>query len=180
MIYMHRVSDVRMDVARGSFRLFKRLCGDMTMRNVAIVTTMWSHPAKKIELKREHELESTSGFFGDAIAQRTRMYQHDRTKESGRHILDSLLGNRSTVFRVQSEIVDEQTAPRHRGWHRISALAWSTRTDTSQRAGLQNQSKRESSHEVLVEELLKKLSSSWIGCDQRKNWRRTRQKTWRS
>ncbi|THH15941.1 hypothetical protein EUX98_g9380, partial [Antrodiella citrinella] len=42
IVFLHRITDVRMGgVAKKNFRLFRKLCGDETLRSVIIATTMW-------------------------------------------------------------------------------------------------------------------------------------------
>jgi hypothetical protein len=55
---MHRISDIRMGgTNRRNFKMFRELCGESTLRNVLIVTNMWSQVAPDLGEMREKELE---------------------------------------------------------------------------------------------------------------------------
>jgi hypothetical protein len=69
VIYLHRISDVRMGgAARGNLRLFRKLCGTDTFVNVVIVTTFWDKVGKIEGMERMKELEIHPGLFQDIIA----------------------------------------------------------------------------------------------------------------
>ncbi|KAF9259473.1 hypothetical protein L218DRAFT_947600 [Marasmius fiardii PR-910] len=60
VIYLHRISDLRMGgIARRNFNMFKELCGESSLKNVAIVTNMWGqmkrHQKEMRELQEQTE-----------------------------------------------------------------------------------------------------------------------------
>ncbi|KAK6997388.1 GTP-binding protein A [Favolaschia claudopus] len=90
IIYMHRISDNRMGgVARRHFKMFRELCGESTLKNVAIVTSMWGQDDLQTEEAREE------------------LMRHYRTTECAHAILHSLFGNRPRALQIQRELVDE-------------------------------------------------------------------------
>jgi hypothetical protein len=65
VIYMHRISDIRMSgTARRNFTMFRKLCGENALSNVVLVTTMWGNLVDMEEGEaRERELQNKDGFF---------------------------------------------------------------------------------------------------------------------
>ncbi|KAK7033310.1 GTP-binding protein A, partial [Favolaschia claudopus] len=109
IIYMHRISDGRMGgIARRHFRMFRKLCGGDTLKNVVIVTSMWGQVDRKIGEAREEQLATDDRFFKPALDQGARLVRHDQTTESAHAILHSLLGNRPQALQIQRELVDEK------------------------------------------------------------------------
>ena len=64
IIYMHRISDFRVGgVSRRNLSMFRKLCGDETLRNVALVTNMWSEVTSERGAARERELRTDPLLF---------------------------------------------------------------------------------------------------------------------
>ena len=109
VIYMHRISDVRLSgISRRNFRMFRALCGDATLRSVVIVTNMWSLVTPDVGAAREHELTTDPVLFKPALDAGARMTRHRDTLESAHAILGMLVANAPVVLRIQQEIVDER------------------------------------------------------------------------
>ncbi|OBZ66121.1 hypothetical protein A0H81_13751 [Grifola frondosa] len=108
IVYMHRISDRRMGgIARESFRLFRKTCGDRTMKNVVIATNMWGDVTQQQGEDRERELATKGLFFKDALDHGARMLRHLNTIESAHAIIGELMGNTPEVLKMQHELVDE-------------------------------------------------------------------------
>jgi chromosome segregation ATPase len=113
---MHRISDIRMGgVSTRNLRMFRKLCGDDTLKNVVIVTSMWGKIAREEGRVREKELASDDKFFKPILDQGGRMLRHYNTEKSARSILKSLIRNRPKALDIQVQLVDrgmnlEQTA----------------------------------------------------------------------
>src|ERR1700721_3748819 len=74
IIYLHRISDVRMGgISKRNFRLFRELCGDSTLKNVAIVTNMWNEVSLDVATAREQELANEDAFFKPAIEKQAQL-----------------------------------------------------------------------------------------------------------
>ncbi len=107
VIYMHRITDNRLGgLSNRNFRMFRHLCGDSTLSNVVIVTTMWDQIERVRGEARELELMNKSLFFEPAIAHGARMARHDNTRESALSIVRSILSHRSgqSVLQIQEEL----------------------------------------------------------------------------
>lgn len=73
--------------------VFRKLCGEKTLRNVLIVTNMWSPVATETEEAREAELKSDTDLFKPALDNSATMLRHDNTLESARRIVGHLLAS---------------------------------------------------------------------------------------
>jgi hypothetical protein len=103
---MHRISDIRMGgTNRRNFKMFRELCGESTLRNVLIVTNMWSQVAPDLGEMREKELEDN--FFKPVLAKGARMLRHGSTRESSHRILRYLIHNQPATLLIQAELVNE-------------------------------------------------------------------------
>ena len=64
IIYMHRISDIRMSgVSRRNFSMFRKLCGDSTLGGVTLVTNMWGSISEQEGVARESELRTNNQLF---------------------------------------------------------------------------------------------------------------------
>jgi GTPase SAR1 family protein len=106
IIYMHRISDFRMGgTNKRNFKMFRELCGESTLRNVLIVTNMWSEVASDLGEMREKELENN--FFKGILDKGARMLRHEGTRESTHRILRYLIHNQPATLLIQKELVNE-------------------------------------------------------------------------
>ncbi|KAJ7285184.1 P-loop containing nucleoside triphosphate hydrolase protein [Mycena rebaudengoi] len=108
VIYMHRISDVRMGgISTRNFKMFRQLCGESSLRNVVIVTTMWSEVGLAVGEAREAELAAEDRFFKPVLDKEARLLRHDNCTASGHAILHYLVDNQPRALRIQRELVDE-------------------------------------------------------------------------
>ncbi|KAL4245287.1 P-loop containing nucleoside triphosphate hydrolase [Abortiporus biennis] len=78
LIYMHRITDFKMGgISRRNFNMFRKLCGDDTLQNVLIVTTMWGLVDKEMGEARERELMSDERLMKPVIDKGARMIQKE-------------------------------------------------------------------------------------------------------
>ncbi|OAX33477.1 hypothetical protein K503DRAFT_700337, partial [Rhizopogon vinicolor AM-OR11-026] len=129
VIYMHRISDFRMGgTSRRNFKIFRELCGETSLKNVIIVTSMWSEVTRDIGEARESELASMGKFFKPVLKKGARMLRHDGTVEAAHTILRYLIDSYPTTLRIQQEIVNEhepieQTAANYELRHALDEQA---------------------------------------------------------
>lgn len=108
IIYMHRISDPRMGgTSKRNFGIFRELCGERTLRNVLIVTTMWSEVDPEVGEERERELASNVKFFKSVLEKGARMVRYFNTRESAHAILRHLINSKASTLQIQHEIVNE-------------------------------------------------------------------------
>ncbi|KAJ7745774.1 P-loop containing nucleoside triphosphate hydrolase protein [Mycena metata] len=108
IIYLHRISDVRMGgISTRNFKMFRQLCGDSTLKNVCIVTNMWGEVGREVGEAREAELASDDRFFKPVLDKGARLLRHDNDIASAQAILHYLIGNQPRALRIQRELVDQ-------------------------------------------------------------------------
>ncbi|KAJ2934511.1 hypothetical protein H1R20_g2648, partial [Candolleomyces eurysporus] len=110
IIYVHRISDLRVGgLAKTNFSIFRKLCGDPSLRNIVIVTNMWSRlPSAEEGRRRVKELVSLDDFFRPAMAKGAIMMHHWKdTVDSAHGILRQILKNHPIALSIQTEIVDQ-------------------------------------------------------------------------
>lgn len=112
MIYLHRITDVRMQgSAKKNLLMFKKLCGDDALRKVVLTTTMWDKIPHDEGVDREQQLSGTPEFWGFMISKGSTVYRHDNTVESAIRIINVLAHDNSTVtLDLQSQMVNQKQA----------------------------------------------------------------------
>ena len=107
VVYIHRISDKRFTgIAGRNFRMFRELCGDTTLKNVVLVTNMWSEVSLDIGEARENELSSE--FFKSVLDNGAQMARHHDTIQSAHDIIRRIMENHPVVLQIQRELVDER------------------------------------------------------------------------
>jgi energy-coupling factor transporter ATP-binding protein EcfA2 len=108
VIYMHRISDFRVGgIAKRNFNMFRKLCGDESLKNVVLVTNMWGQVDPEIGNAREEQLRTDELLFKPVFDKGAMMMRHDNTVESAEAILRHLVNKRPRALRIQRELVDE-------------------------------------------------------------------------
>ena len=157
VIYLHRISDFRFGgVATRNFKMFRELCGEKTLKNVVIVTTMWGEVTPAKGAAREAELATNTKFFKSAIDKQALLLRHDNTLSSAQSILCRIIHNQPLSLRIQDEVVTEgkdisQTAA---GEELGRELAEQTRKFQAEMSALQEQTNaaiREKDEETRME-----------------------------
>ena len=107
VVYIHRISDKRFTgIAGRNFRMFRELCGNTTLKNVVLVTNMWSEVSLDIGEARENELSSE--FFKSVLDNGAQMARHHDTIQSAHDIIRGIMENHPVVLQIQRELVDER------------------------------------------------------------------------
>ncbi|KZP08040.1 hypothetical protein FIBSPDRAFT_1052612 [Athelia psychrophila] len=105
VIYMHRITDVRMGgTAIRNFSMFRMLCGDDSLKNVAIVTNFWSEVAPAKGAEREKQLQEV--FFKPVLDKQAQLLRHDGTRASASMIITAIASNVPIALDIQKELVD--------------------------------------------------------------------------
>ncbi|KAI6123083.1 P-loop containing nucleoside triphosphate hydrolase protein [Pisolithus croceorrhizus] len=109
LIYVHRISDTRVGgTPQNNLRIFQKLCGQNSLKNVAIITTMWDMVTADEGQRRERELRSEPNLFKPLLEEGAGMARYDGTRQSASGIIDYLLGKESTTVQIVHELVEEQ------------------------------------------------------------------------
>ena len=107
VIYVHRISDKRFTGISGrNFSMFRKLCGDETLKNVVLVTNMWDEVTPEVGKEREKQL--SGNFFKPVLDLGAQMVPHHDTIESAYDIIRKILDNHPLVLKIQEQIVDEK------------------------------------------------------------------------
>ncbi len=105
---MHRISDFRVGgVSRRNFSMFRKLCGDETLKNVVIVTNMWGEVTLERGAARELELATDDLLFKPVLSNGARMVRHSNIVSSAEAVLLYLIHNRPRALQIQQELVDD-------------------------------------------------------------------------
>ncbi|KAF7424178.1 hypothetical protein PC9H_009481 [Pleurotus ostreatus] len=111
IIYLHRISDFRMSgLSTRNFRMLRHLCGEKTLKNLAIVTNMWGEVPAAVGEAREAELASQDLFFKPALDKGATLLRHINTLDSAMNVLRYIIGNTPLPLQIQSEMVDSGMA----------------------------------------------------------------------
>ena len=85
--------------------MFRKICGESTLKNVVLVTNMWNVDPQDVSEARESELSSK--FFKPALDRGSQMVRHYNTLESAHDIIRKIMDNQPAVLQIQRELVDE-------------------------------------------------------------------------
>ncbi|KAK1218197.1 hypothetical protein PQX77_019135 [Marasmius sp. AFHP31] len=104
IIYLHRLSEVRMGgMSVDNLRMYRKLCGEATLRNVVIVTNRWEEALKENGEAREQELKGT--LFKPALNEGAQLARHHNTYESATAIMEYF--NNPLPSQVRTETLGE-------------------------------------------------------------------------
>ena len=85
--------------------MFRKLCGDTTLKNVVLVTNMWGDVTPETGKAREKELSSR--FFKPVLDEGAQIVPHHNTTQSAHDIIRKIMTNHPEALRIQQELVDE-------------------------------------------------------------------------
>lgn len=110
---MHRISDPRVGgTSRQNIRMFKKLCGDGTLKNVTIITTRWSEPGSERaaeEMCREDQLKKDSQVgFAALLSNGAIIRRHDKTRATALSIVERFVTTKPKPLRIQRELVEDK------------------------------------------------------------------------
>lgn len=97
-------------MSKKNFSIFRKICGDDSLKNGLIVTKMWDEMARKEHgWRRVTELSSDEKFFKPALCKGARrVHQEQDTTDSARAILRQVLQNHSIPLDLQDELVTQR------------------------------------------------------------------------
>ena len=107
VIYVHRITDKRFTgIAGRNFKIFRELCGETSLKNVVLLTNMWSEVPRGVGETREREL--ASAFLKPALDKGAQMARHHDTEQSAHDVIRRIMNNHPVVLQIQRELVDER------------------------------------------------------------------------
>jgi len=89
-----------------NFRMFKRLCGESTLRNIVIVTNMWGEVDPQVGEAREAKLKDT--FFKPVLDKGAQIARNENTVTSAHRIIRLILND---CFLEEPEAVYAEEEP---------------------------------------------------------------------
>jgi hypothetical protein len=102
VIYIHRISDSRFGGSAVEYlRMFRKLCGDGALKNVALVTSMWGDVGKE---GRAREKQLRRKYLKHVIKKGARLYRYEDTRESAEKILEKILKKKPVLLQIQQEL----------------------------------------------------------------------------
>jgi len=109
LIYIHRITDIRAGAtSQRNLRMFRKLCGDDSLKNVVIITTMWDKIAPDVGSRRELELMTSDSMFKPLLDGKATMKRHYNTPQSAADVINLLLYKNATTIQIVHEIVDQK------------------------------------------------------------------------
>ena len=109
---MHRICDDRFTgISVRNFKMFRKLCGESTLKNVIIVTNMWGRVEKEVGEAREKELAGV--YFRIALEKGAQLARHNNTTPSAHEIIRRIMKNDPASLLIQRELVDEHKDIKH-------------------------------------------------------------------
>ncbi|PUU76907.1 P-loop containing nucleoside triphosphate hydrolase protein [Tuber borchii] len=110
IIYLHRITDVRMDGSSVKYvKMFQKLCGPDALKNVLLTTTRWSDVTQEQGESREGDLQG-GDFWGGLITEGAAVARFMGTRESGLELLDKLMGNEPKPLDIQDQMAEKNMA----------------------------------------------------------------------
>ena len=108
IIYLHRITDNRMSgSAYKNLQLFGRLCGNVPLPRVRLVTTMWDS-TKDYSVGNRRETELKSDFWKPLIDKGASSVRFMNTEETAWKIVKDLGGEKDSDLLLQEEIVEQE------------------------------------------------------------------------
>ncbi|EWY83656.1 hypothetical protein FOYG_13458 [Fusarium oxysporum NRRL 32931] len=108
ILYLHRITDRRMGgSAKKNLMMFRKLCGEESLMNVILVTTMWEDEYTAIGERREQELIATGGFWGALVEEGAQISRHNNTRSSAMPLLRTIAKSYRVTISIQKEMVSE-------------------------------------------------------------------------
>jgi len=103
LIYLHKISDNRMDGASmKSLRLFRKLCGESNLQNVILGTTMWEAVDEATGAMRERELRDI--YWKEMIEKKSSMRRISANSDDAKILVESFLPKVPFVAQLQQEL----------------------------------------------------------------------------
>ena len=106
VIYLHRITDVRYQGSSlKALNIFKKICGQLALKNVLLVTTRWNEVDEAVGASREKQLRED--FWAYMLSNGSTMTRFHGTKDSAMVIVSELMSKQTIVLELQRELVDE-------------------------------------------------------------------------
>lgn len=106
VIYLHRIIDVRYSGASvKTLDIFKKICGNLALTNVVLVSTRWNEVDEAVGALREQQLRDD--FWAYMLGHGSTMARFYGNRDSAIGIASQLVSRQSIVLELQRELVQE-------------------------------------------------------------------------
>ena len=106
IIYLHRITDVRMDgTSLKNFKMLQKMCGPDALPNVFLTTTQWSNVSPALGAEREENLRHMD-FWGELIVQGASLEKFEG-RESGLELIYKLMEKEPKPLSIQDQMVEK-------------------------------------------------------------------------
>lgn len=108
IVYLHRIIDPRITgTARANMRLFKKLCGDDRLSNVALGTTFWTDIEQSVGMDRETQLLEDPQFWKPMAIQGSPAFRLDGSRATDLDVLSHItLNQKRFILQAQEEMLE--------------------------------------------------------------------------
>lgn len=107
VIYLHRITDIRYAGSSvKTLEIFKKICGDMALKNVVLVSTRWNEVDEATGASREQQLRDD--FWAYMLGHGSTLARFDGSRDSAIGIASQLVSRQSIVLELQRELIDER------------------------------------------------------------------------
>lgn len=106
VIYLHRIIDVRYSGASvKTLEIFKKICGNLALKNVVLVSTRWNEVGETVGARREQQLRDD--FWAYMLGQGSTMARFYGNRDSAIGIASQLVSRQGIVLELQRELVEQ-------------------------------------------------------------------------
>ncbi|OCH89850.1 hypothetical protein OBBRIDRAFT_756012 [Obba rivulosa] len=103
LVYLQRITDTRVGgISRRNLKMFRKLCGTETLKNVVIMTTMWNQISEEVGAEREAEMASS--IYRELLDAGARMMRFTNDVASAADIIDHILLHDPVTLQIQEEL----------------------------------------------------------------------------
>jgi hypothetical protein len=88
--------------------MLRELCGSDSLKNMMIVTNMWSQEVTEEEQTRERQMRDEARFFKLFLDNHATMVRHDNTIESAHEIIRQICTRNPSPLAIQLETIEEK------------------------------------------------------------------------
>ena len=109
VIYLHRITDIRYAGSSvKTLEIFKKICGEMALKNVVLVSTRWNEVDEATGAIREQQLRDD--FWAYMLGHGSTLARFYGSTDSAIGIASQLVSRQSIVLELQRELIDEKKA----------------------------------------------------------------------
>ena len=113
IIYLHYIGPLNSQIVmRRNMAIFQKLCGDVQLKRVTLVTTGWGKVPEGDEKLNEWQLTYVDELWGYMVKQGSTVRRHHDNEHTARNIVDEVaaIGGIEASLDIQEEMVTQQRA----------------------------------------------------------------------